>query len=176
MIKYVKGDLFLTDCNSICHGVSCAGVMGVGVAKRMKERYPANFKYYHNQYKFKKLKPGEVYIFAGYPRKIINLTTQSQYGRKRIKYATLENIKSCFLKLKLLLPEYNKVIVKKGSGPIQSIALPRIGSGYGGLNWKDVKNLIDTHLSDTVPIVVFEDFKYGMKAEEENEFLSKELN
>ena len=40
MIKHVKADIFTTDCDIIVHQVNCYGVMGSGIAKQVKERYP----------------------------------------------------------------------------------------------------------------------------------------
>ena len=40
MIKHVKADIFTTDCDIIVHQVNCYGVMGAGIAKQVKERYP----------------------------------------------------------------------------------------------------------------------------------------
>jgi O-acetyl-ADP-ribose deacetylase (regulator of RNase III) len=54
------------------------------------------------------------------------------------------------------LNDLAKVIVAEN---IASIALPPIGCGYGGLQWAEVKPLIEEKLaevSDNVAIVVFE--------------------
>lgn len=46
-IHVVKGDIFDTHCNIICHQVNCQGVMGHGIAKQVKEKYKGVF----NEYK-----------------------------------------------------------------------------------------------------------------------------
>lgn len=46
MIKYVNGDLFASDADVICHQVNCQGVMGSGVAKQVREKYPTVYQYY----------------------------------------------------------------------------------------------------------------------------------
>ena len=46
-IHVVKGDIFNTHCNIICHQVNCQGVMGHGIAKQVKEKYEGVF----NEYK-----------------------------------------------------------------------------------------------------------------------------
>ncbi len=38
---------------------------------------------------------------------------------------------------------------------ISSIALPPLGCGLGGLNWVDVKNLINKHLGPIVDLDVY---------------------
>lgn len=49
MIKHVKADIFTTDCDIIVHQVNCYGVMGAGIAKQVKERYP-DFMTFINHY------------------------------------------------------------------------------------------------------------------------------
>ena len=44
MIHYVKGNLLDSDCDYICHQVNCQGVMGSGIAKQIRERWPEVYK------------------------------------------------------------------------------------------------------------------------------------
>jgi len=46
MITIVDGDLFHAGDGVICHQVNCEGVMGRGVAKIFKEKYPYTFELY----------------------------------------------------------------------------------------------------------------------------------
>ena len=43
MIRIQKGDLLSAERGLICHQVNCRGVMGAGVARAFKERYPSSF-------------------------------------------------------------------------------------------------------------------------------------
>lgn len=47
MIKHIKCDIFESGADIICHQVNCQGVMGSGVAKQVKERYPELYEFYH---------------------------------------------------------------------------------------------------------------------------------
>ena len=40
MIKFFNGDLLKSGCDIICHQVNEYGVMGAGIAKQIKEKYP----------------------------------------------------------------------------------------------------------------------------------------
>lgn len=40
MIKHIKGDIFQSSADVILHQVNCQGVMGSGVAKQVREKYP----------------------------------------------------------------------------------------------------------------------------------------
>jgi O-acetyl-ADP-ribose deacetylase (regulator of RNase III) len=48
-----------------------------------------------------------------------------------------------------------------------SLALPKLATGVGGLDWKDVRPLIEKHLGDlAIPIYVYAHYKPGVAAEE----------
>jgi len=50
---------------------------------------------------------------------------------------------------------------------IKSLALPRLATGVGGLEWKDVKPLIERHLGHlSVPVYVYSTFHPDVKAKE----------
>ena len=50
---------------------------------------------------------------------------------------------------------------------IRSVALPCLATGVGGLNWNDVKPLIETHLGDLgIPVVLYAEFHKGVIADE----------
>ena len=46
MIEICEGDLFRAPIGIICHQVNCQGVMGCGIAKTFKEKYPYTFELY----------------------------------------------------------------------------------------------------------------------------------
>ena len=48
MIKFFNGDLLKSGCDIICHQVNEYGVMGAGIAKQIKEKYPKAFADYTN--------------------------------------------------------------------------------------------------------------------------------
>ena len=50
---------------------------------------------------------------------------------------------------------------------IASLALPRLATGVGGLDWKEVRPLVERHLGDLgIPICVYETFQPGVVAKE----------
>ena len=50
---------------------------------------------------------------------------------------------------------------------LTSLALPRLATGVGGLEWGDVKPLMEKHLGSlSIPVYVYEDYKPGIVAEE----------
>ena len=43
MIVFKKGNLFDSECQALVNTVNCIGVMGAGIAKQYKQRYPEMF-------------------------------------------------------------------------------------------------------------------------------------
>ena len=49
----------------------------------------------------------------------------------------------------------------------RSVALPRLATGVGALDWADVKPLIRQHLGELgIPVLVYEVFRKDQKADE----------
>lgn len=147
MIKYKTGDLFNENVEALVNSVNCVGVMGRGIALQFKNRFPDNFKAYATACKHQEVQPGQMFVFEtkqlANPRYIINFPTKRHWRGK----SRMEDIESG---LKSLVSE-----IKKRN--IQSIAIPSLGSDLGGLNWSDVRPLIDTTLQelDAVDVFVF---------------------
>lgn len=46
MIEFVEGDIFEVEGDVLCHQVNCFGVMGAGIAKKIRDKYPMVFDFY----------------------------------------------------------------------------------------------------------------------------------
>ena len=57
MIKYVSGDLFKSETQTIVNTVNCVGAMGAGIALEFKNRYPNMF------YSYKKICDSKLLFF-----------------------------------------------------------------------------------------------------------------
>ena len=64
MIKFFNGDLLKSGCDIICHQVNELGVMGAGIAKQIKEKYPKAFADYTNAIKEAKSKGKNLPLLA----------------------------------------------------------------------------------------------------------------
>jgi O-acetyl-ADP-ribose deacetylase (regulator of RNase III) len=50
---------------------------------------------------------------------------------------------------------------------VTSLALPRLATGVGGMNWDDVRPLIDKHLGDlAIPVYLYVTYHQGEQASE----------
>lgn len=153
MIEFRTGDVIAADVEALVNTVNCVGIMGRGVALQFKNAFPENFKAYARACDLGEVQPGRMFVFETRqtvnPRYIINFPTKRHWrGNSRI-----EDIESGLVDLR-------KVVADRR---IKSIAMPPLGSGLGGLNWRDVKTRIVAALSDVpgVQIVVYEPLPQG---------------
>ena len=143
-VIFVKGDLFLSDVQTIAHGVNCKGRMGAGIAVQFKSKYPEMYKKYRNLCHKNILRPGGVYLEKETIPWVLNLATQADLGGARIEY-----IADCF---KWIAENYENEGIK-------SLAMPRIGAGLGRLDWDDVKTMIYEFLDPLpVKIIIYEEY------------------
>jgi O-acetyl-ADP-ribose deacetylase (regulator of RNase III) len=160
MIHEVTGDILLTKANVIAHGVAPNDYFDQGLALSLRERWPAiakDFRHYcHNDHP----KPGGAWIWSGVGSyRIVNLLTQEpsngpggQPGR-----ASTESVNHALRALRHMAEREN----------LRSIAMPRLATGVGGLDWDDVKPLVEHHLGDlNIPVYLYTHFGSGLQADE----------
>lgn len=131
MIKYInKGDIFkIPGVKNYAHGCNCAGAMGKGIAVQFRKMFPEMYLQYKKLCLEGAFLPGDVFVYKYTEGLVFNLGTQLTWRTK----ATLGNLCESITKMMALAEE-------KG---IDSIAMPRIGAGLGGLPWKDVKAIVE---------------------------------
>lgn len=128
MIKR-KGDLFTTELDVIGHGVNTVGVMGAGVAKIVRDKFPETYKLYVDDCNKGFLLPGTA--IPGNPENgkvIFNIASQELPGKdasyswlaQAVEFA-VQTCKSC---------------------DVHSMAMPQIGCGIGGLEWEKVEKIL----------------------------------
>ena len=148
MIHYTTGDILRSDVEAIVNTVNCVGVMGRGIALQFKKAWPDNYKAYKHACDAGELAPGKLNVFAtGHitnPHYIVNFPTKRHWrGASRI-----EDIEIGLAALRDWVKDKQ----------VQSIAIPPLGAGLGGLDWADVKARIEASLSElsNVNILVYE--------------------
>ncbi len=150
MITFTKGDLFESQAEALVNAVNCVGVMGKGIALQFKSRFPENFRLYADACMFKEVKTGKMFVTQptepGAPRWIVNFPTKKHWSNP----SKLEWIESGLKDLRRFLIEHK----------VQSVAIPALGAGLGGLNWKDIRRLIERELAGLeTEIMVYEAMK-----------------
>lgn len=147
MITYKTGNLLEAPVEALVNTVNTVGVMGKGVALQFKNAFPENYKAYSDAVKSGSFHLGEVLVVpvktVGTARYIINFPTKAHWRFP----SRLEWIQSGLKDLHAKIQKYG----------IRSIALPPLGCGNGGLDWNQVRHLIENELSDLdAEIVIYE--------------------
>lgn len=150
MLKIRSGNVLNSKADVVLHQVNCYGVMGEGMAKQVKERYPAVYDGYRwyiesekrkdeNGYKRKLM--GSIYAVevqnpvTHKAQTIVNLFGQKGYGtdKRRTNYYALEEC----------LDRVNEQFAGK------KVAIPyKMSCGLGGGRWKIVQPMIEKCLKD----------------------------
>lgn len=140
-IEYRKGDLLQTEVKHLIHGCNSKGVMGSGVAKVLREKYPQAYQDYNDVYNSNGLSLGDVIVSVQDDGKIIhNAITQKDYGRRDdCVYVSYWAIAEVFRKI--------------NQWGIKEIAMPKIGAGLANGDWNVISAIIENTLIDTKPIV-----------------------
>lgn len=140
MIIYLPGDILSSRAQVIVNPVNTVGVMGSGLAKAYKDKFPEMFNVYKYLCDNGKLKIGTLWIYKTKYQWILNFPTKEHWrGESKLEYieAGLQKFVNTYKERKIF-----------------SIAFPKLGCGLGGLAWDDVKPLME-HYLNPLPIEVY---------------------
>ena len=144
-IRTASGSIFDSDCQMLVNTVNCVGVMGAGLAKQFKERYPAYFDSYVEECRKGRIQTGQVSLYHSlvkhYPPVIVSFPTKQHWKES----SKLIYIDKGLAHLRSTLD----AIQKNDEFQDISIAIPPLGCGLGGLFWPDVLDLIHDHFEGT---------------------------
>lgn len=136
MVEYAQGDILRADAEALVNTVNCVGVMGRGVALHFKRAYPENYRAYAAACKRGEVEPGRMFVYdtgGRSPRLIVNFPTKRHWrGKSRIEY---------------IEQGMHALVREIREREIHSIAIPPLGSGLGGLDWQQVRPLIERALA-----------------------------
>lgn len=145
-IERGQGNLLTADVDALVNTVNAEGVMGKGLALQFKKAFPENFASYERACKSGEVKTGQMHIVRrlASPRFIINFPTKRQWRQpSKLEYVR-DGLRDLVAQVKRL--------------GIESIAVPPLGCGNGGLDWSSVRALILEAFSATpeVRVLLFE--------------------
>jgi O-acetyl-ADP-ribose deacetylase (regulator of RNase III) len=148
MIRTVQGNLLDANVEALVNTVNTVGVMGRGVALQFKLAFPENYEVYRRACERGEVRIGQVLTYdlrrLQNPRYIINFPTKEHWrGKSRLAYIDAG-----------LVDLVREIRERR----IESIALPPLGAGLGGLKWTDVFPRIEHALADlpNVEVLVYE--------------------
>ncbi|TDY16768.1 O-acetyl-ADP-ribose deacetylase (regulator of RNase III) [Paraburkholderia sp. BL6665CI2N2] len=148
MITYTHGNLLEAPAEALVNTVNTVGVMGKGIALMFKEQFPENFREYAIACKEGRVQTGKMFVTERMalmgPRWIVNFPTKQNWRAP----SRLEWIVAGLNDLRQFIEREH----------VQSIAIPPLGAGNGGLDWPVVKAQIDAALGGVsgTEILVYE--------------------
>jgi O-acetyl-ADP-ribose deacetylase (regulator of RNase III) len=149
----LAGDLFTTPAEAIINPVNCVGVCGKGLALEFKTRFPANFAVYRDYCDRKLMIQGKMLV-----TEILN-TSSDRKGNQSQKFIVNFPSKRHWIQNSKLQDIFDGIedlqrVVRELK--LNSIALPAIGCGLGGLDWRKVEPIIRQKLdSDHLTVYLF---------------------
>lgn len=148
MIEFTTGNILNSDVDCLVNTVNCEGYMGKGIAYQFKQAFPDNYKAYVEACRKGQMRIGSVFIYSEDGKTIVNFPTKDKWrNNSKIEYIQ-EGLENLVDKLTLVKPA--------------SVAIPPLGCGNGGLQWHDVKGLIEEYLSPVpdIKFIVYEPSNY----------------
>lgn len=147
MIHFTTGNLLNSSAEYLVNAVNCEGIMGKGLAYQFKLKFPKMYENYRKACKNGTLTIGKLHCYKENNKTIINFPTKDKWTQKSdIKY---------------IITGLNKLVELTKILNIKNIAIPALGCGNGGLNWKIIKLVIInklTPLKNHIDIFVYEPF------------------
>ncbi len=136
MIEYIENrDLFESHAEVLVNTVNCKGVMGKGIALEFKHRFPDCYPKYKKSCHGGSLKPGG----------IIYIDRRDLFNNKDIAHFATKNHWRGKSELQWIDSGLGILIDELSKRHIRSVAMPALGCGLGGLNWNDVKPLVEKY-------------------------------
>ncbi len=149
MIEPSKGNLLRAPAQALVNTVNTEGVMGKGIALQFKNAYPEVFNAYADSCRAGEVQLGkmDVHDLGGIgegPRWVINFPTKGHWRSRSHLRDVATGLRDLVATVKRL--------------DIQSIAVPPLGCGNGGLDWADVRPMIEQAFAElsSVKVMMFE--------------------
>jgi O-acetyl-ADP-ribose deacetylase (regulator of RNase III) len=126
MIEYINDDITKVDHGLVIHGTNCSGGFGSGVAGAIRKKWPIVYK------RFVENGKGSHLLGTFDPVKIhddlivANCYTQLNFGSDGKVYASIDAVWTAL----------HRAYYYAYNNCIESICMPKIGCGLGGLHWE----------------------------------------
>lgn len=144
-IEYRTGNLLDADSGIIAHGCNARGVMGSGVAKYVREKYPLCYEKYKLRcqlYTDPQVLLGDVIWYeAKDGLYVANAITQLDFGADGKRYVSYEAVDIAFYTI-------NKAICES-----ETLHIPMIGAGLGGGDWEVISSIIEANVHNAKEII-----------------------
>ncbi len=124
-----EGNLFDTEASAIGHGINNKGVMGAGIALQFKKLFPEMYEVYASACRAGQVRGGGSYGWDTNSYTVYNICSQEEPGANASYDFLIEGV--------------IRTIQQMQWKSQTLLALPRIGSGIGGLNEGLVERILE---------------------------------
>lgn len=159
MIYLKQGNILEADVQAFVNPVNCVGVMGKGLALQFKQAFPENYAAYVKACREGQIVIGDIFIVNiypshPYPKLVIGGRVLHLVDPKIImNFATKRNWTSPS-RLSYITTGLVTLIDAVRGLDIESIAIPALGCGLGGLDWAGVRPAIEEAFSELPEVKV----------------------
>ncbi|QQG49583.1 MAG: DUF4433 domain-containing protein [archaeon] len=159
-LSVVDGDMFFSRMQTLTVSVNCVGVMGKGLASRAKYQFPDVYVDYQDKCRSGRLKLGKPNIYkreSSFDEELADEPKSLEHANARtwfILFPTknhwreMSDIRYIERGLEWIKENYRQI-------GITSLAVPALGCGLGGLDWKDIGPVMCRYLSLDIPVQVY---------------------
>jgi O-acetyl-ADP-ribose deacetylase (regulator of RNase III) len=137
MIELTTGNIFEAKTDAVVNPVNCVGVMGKGLALLFDKQFPGNSQAYKQACAARALAPGGLlaHPLSNGPWKfILNVATKNHWRQP----SYMSDIQRALVRLRAFAQLHR----------LESLAVPALGCGNGGLQWASVLPCIESTLGD----------------------------
>jgi len=138
MIEHMKptDSIFDSGAEALVCPVNCVGVMGAGLAKEFAQRFNGFYAAYQYALRYYGLNIGKVDVWFYQPCnvRLVSFPTKVHWANPSYIQLVKDGLKSLVSEIKI----HN----------LSSLAIPALGCGLGGLDWNDVRPLIEEAFKD----------------------------
>lgn len=154
MIKEVYGNILWSKSDAIVQGIAQNERFSKGLAASIKGEWPAIEKDFKDCCCNGDLQPGDVWEWENSSGvNVLNLVTHGDSVK-----ASLSSLDKSLAKLSVLVKDKE----------LKTLAIPKVGTDVGDLDWRDVKPLIEKHLGGLgIPVYLYTIFQKNIAAVEE---------
>jgi O-acetyl-ADP-ribose deacetylase (regulator of RNase III)/uncharacterized protein YwgA len=145
-VDVVVGDIFESGAQTLVNTVNCVGVMGKGVAAEFRQRFPDMYEDYVERCRRHEVRLGHPYLYRNAsPPHVLNFPTKQHWR-------AVSRLRDIVDGLEYLEAHYRE-------WGITSVAVPPLGCGYGGLEWRIIGPTLYRHLNLlSIPVQLYAPF------------------